>query len=127
MSNLLEQTVLVEFADVLEEYTRRQRELLGSLREFRTAFLQTRPPPPPASLSVTQHRSPPVRHRPAPPTGVPFRPFVVPDPPTTPAAPSESWHDVVFGAAVHPTKRDYDYFTELDQSLERLRPRAVGP
>ena len=40
---------------------------------------------------------------------------------------SQTWRDDVFGSAVHPTRRNYDYFAELDDRLRSLQPPEVAP
>lgn len=149
-----EQTVLVEFADVLEDYLSRERELLDLLRRFRSSYLETVPvtsaatspgtrrPPPPSMF-----RPPPERHRRRPPPPVRLHPAPVGPTPTpgpdptpiselTPAPPPSAaarkergatpWPDELLGGPVHATKRDYDYFADLDQRLGLRAPTVDG-
>jgi len=116
------QAVLVEFSQVLEEYAREQRELLGLVRMFHTtlartsSFLGMRPgyadpsllPPPPPASSVGAPRGATLSRTHTPPPE--------PDAPT----------DRQVGSEVHATKRDYDYFRELDDKLKRIGPTQAA-
>jgi hypothetical protein len=136
MTVLSECTVLVEFADCLEDYTRRQRELLGNLRRFRAQYLETLLPPP-SSLDAVHPRRSLTLSSPPPPTSdrrefaqvaAAIRPLAAPaEPPPKSELGSQTWRDDVFGSAVHPTRRNYDYFAELDDRLRSLRPPEVAP
>jgi len=115
-----EGTLVLELVDVVTELTRRQRELLGCLKDFRADFLEGplaleayQPPPPrflqpPAPRSVAPPR-PEVTPRPV----VAHPPVVAPVPPAPPATADPA-------VRVHRTKRDYDYFAELDDLLAHL-------
>src|ERR1700681_2793414 len=136
MAVLSEYTVLVEFADCLEDYSRRQRELLGNLRRFRAQYLETLFPPPPSldavhprrSLTLPSPRPPTSDRREVSQVAEPIRPMAAPAGPTPNSEPtSQTWRDDVFGSAVHPTRRNYDYFAELDDRLRSLQPPEVAP
>jgi hypothetical protein len=133
----LEKSVFVDFNDVLEEYSRRQGELLDVLRQFRTEYSEplsgsSQPPGLAASQgtapAIGQRPPPPTEHvRPSPPTAGAHRPILPSRPgPLGPAQAQRTWGDEVFGSAVHHTKRDYDYFSELDERLGVLGSAGEG-
>jgi hypothetical protein len=117
LSDLSEQTLLVEFAGVLDEYTSAQRELLGFLQQFRAQYLTPPAGPTPGWPPVARRCAPfPGSERPSPASASVTRSLAPP-----PRA-LRAWHDDVFGTSVLATKRDYNYFTELDERLGQLRP-----
>jgi hypothetical protein len=133
----LEKSVFVDFNDVLEEYSRRQGELLDVLRQFRTEYSEPLSGASQAPLLAASrgsapaigHRLPPPTApvRPSPPTTGAHRPILPPRPePVGPALEQRTWGDEVFGSAVHHTKRDYDYFSELDERLGGLGSAGEG-
>src|SRR5579864_2013920 len=89
----LEKSVFVDFNDVLEEYSRRQGELLDVLRQFRAEYGEavsgpSQPPP----LSPFQGSPSVTAHRPAAPSV--RRPIVPsPPPPERPARGQRTWGD----------------------------------
>ena len=89
-STVSEPAVVLEFTEVLEDYARHQLLLLRFLRAFRTEFLEPGLPAPPSTLITTR------------------------------AAAQAQWRDDVFGSEVRATRRDYDYFGDLDEQLEQL-------
>jgi len=143
MSGQSEGTLVLELADVVAELTRRQRELLGCLREIRvdvleaSATLESSQPPPPRFLQppppTTQRGHAERGQDPAVPPVVapvhaagPVAPVVAALPPViTPPPPGPS---AAVGAKPspdrHTTRRDYDYFVELDDLLARLPPET---
>jgi hypothetical protein len=138
MTTHTEPPVLGELRDVLEEYTCRQRELLNLVRRFRTAYLEVAPAPP-VHLGVRPVAPAPVRV-PVVAEAAAHRPLltVVPAPPAPATAARDAgsvdvktlrlraagapggWPADIIGSRARATKRDYDYFDELDRNLRRL-------
>jgi hypothetical protein len=132
MSEALEQAIVLDLAEVLEQYTRRQQELVSCLRAFRARLVAPEstpapvqpplprflePPPPPGRLLVESPRT--RAHTPVPVpvtsgTSAHMAPPASVDLPATVHSPSEA------RVSVRATRRDYDYFTELDEKLARL-------
>ena len=140
MSDTADHDLVLDLARVLEEYTHHHTALLDSVRTFRAEFLgpawtvdESRRPPAPRFLTPP----PPPRTRPvavpapqsfeAPPPPPRTRPVAVPAPHSYEAPPPPPWTRPVAVPAIIPatppraTKRDYDYFAELDERLAHLR------
>lgn len=135
MYTIPKQTLVVELGDVLEEYTGRQREFVQFLRELRAELREFRP-----RVDVLRMYGPsrglpartPVIPRPqgwrarvgSPPPSLTRAAASSPAPgPTTGAAganPADRPNRSV-GSSGHSPKRDYNYFSELDERLARLR------
>jgi hypothetical protein len=124
---------LLGLADAIEEHTNRQRELIECVRALRAflvpapnvdgtargdSLLVTSPPPPPVSLTPPPVHPPPPVHAAPPPPPVSLTP-----PPVYAAPGSETLGDSADSPPqllLRALKRDYDYFTELDEKLARL-------
>lgn len=156
MSQALEQSVLLDLTEVLEEYARRQQELVTCLRTFRAHLVgpewtpvPTQPPPPrfleppppplhrpveppttrhPESRTASLHVGSMARQSSLLTSGKPA-PVHIPATKATqaethsPAAadsPAALRSPNATQATVRATRRDYDYFTELDEKLTRL-------
>jgi hypothetical protein len=140
MSDAPERLVL-DLVDVLEQYTHRHVALLDCVRTFRAEFLGPAwtvdeagqppaprfiaPPPPPGP----RHTGPPAPRIDALSPLPPPRPVVVPTAPQVVAPPPAPPRQVAAvsapaAAPVRATKRDYDYFAELDEKLAHLRVEA---
>jgi hypothetical protein len=105
MPAIPQQTLVTELGDRLDDYSRRQVELLHCLRNLRHEFLALRaaralPPPPP--ISVLARRFPPP-----------------PPPQSLTEAAAVAGRSV--GSPGLTLRRDYNYFTDLDSRLARLR------
>ena len=140
VSIITKETLVVELGDVLEDYAGRQREFVQFLRELRAELRAFRPRADVLRMYGPSRRAPadtPVIPRPQSwqgPVGSP--------PPLTRAAaclpgqgPTASVVGVnsaerpqrSVGSPGHAPKRDYNYFSELDERLARLRaaPRST--
>jgi hypothetical protein len=135
MYTIPKQTLVVELGEVLEDYTGRQREFVQFLRELRAELRQFRP-----RADVLRMYGPtrgtaarvPVIPRPhgwlaqvgSPPPSPARAAAGSPVPgPTTGAtgANSADRPPRSVGSPGHSPKRDYNYFSELDERLARLR------
>jgi hypothetical protein len=156
MGDSSEASLVLELADVVTALTCRQNEFLGHVRGFRADVLgppaaATYEPPPPRLLQPPPP-PPPLQRVGAAEPGRLIRPPMTVVAPPLPAAPTASG---TAGAGDHrelgtspphtrplktggdqrrdvlPTKRDYDYFAELDDLLARIpteaTPRELDP
>ena len=152
MGDSAEASLVLELADVVTTLTSRQNEFLGYVRGFRADVLGPGPtityePPPPRLLQPPP--PPPPRRGVGTPTEParltrPLETVVAPplpgphDAPGTAEAGSQQEPDSSSPQAgaletvgdqrreVLRTKRDYDYFTELDDLLARIPPEATS-
>jgi hypothetical protein len=127
MSEALDQAIVLDLAEVLEQYARRQQELVSCLRTFRERLVApewapapVQPPPPrflepPAPPGRRLVESPSIRAPTPLPVPVTSGTAARMAPPgSLDISPSEA------RVSVRVTRRDYDYFTELDEKLARL-------
>jgi hypothetical protein len=140
VSDSIDESLVLGLAHVLEECTQRHRALLESVREFRAEFLgpewileerQQPPtprflvPPPPPSRPVELPA--PLSFRPPPPlaSGLVDLPAPVSfESPPPPAPPVQQPSSTAAPSPVRATKRDYDYFADLDERLAQLRVKS---
>jgi len=134
MYTIPKQTLVVELGDVLEDYTGRQREFVQFLRELRAELRAFRPRAdvlrmygPTRGASATTPVTPRAQDRaevgPPPPSPA-IAAAGSPSPGrTTGAAPGDPGGrpNRGVGSPGHSPKRDYNYFSELDDRLARLR------
>jgi hypothetical protein len=135
---------LTDLAEVIDDFTRSQWELLQYVREFRVKLRDTAPflvdgptppdtftpptayiPPTPTPAKPPDTFTPPTAYIPPTPTPAPPLPSTETSPPT-PSDPSPPEATLwVTTAPTLPTNHDYDYFTDLDKKLAQLEADLV--